>query len=116
MILCVEKILIVLLNCRQPVGACPPVRPYVAENLGVKTKRQGFPQGEGEGVASQQSQSKSSWSPQPFRMASESPTKNIRRETFVSSRKETFDESVKENISSPRRDTFIVPKGKTLKL
>ena len=78
---------------------------------GVKTKRQDFPQGEGEGVASQQFQSQ-----QPFRFAPESPTKNIRRETFVSSRKDTFDESVKENISSPRRDTFIVPKGKTLKL
>lgn len=45
--------------------------------------------------------------------SSGSPAKDIRRETFISSQKEAFDESNvnKENISSPRRDTFIVPKG-----
>ena len=87
---------------RQPIGSCPPVRPYIAETEASKLKRPDFPHGE------------DSWSPQPFRMASSgSPAKAIRRETFISSKKEAFDESNvnKENISSPRRDTFIVPKG-----
>ena len=87
---------------RQPIGSCPPVRPYIAETEASKLKRPDFPHGE------------DSWSPQPFRMASSgSPAKDIRRETFISSQKEAFDESNvnKENISSPRRDTFIVPKG-----
>jgi hypothetical protein len=87
---------------RQPIGSCPPVRPYIAETEASKLKRPDFPHGE------------DSWSPQPFRMASSgSPAKDIRRETFISSKKEAFDESNvnKENISSPRRDTFIVPKG-----
>ena len=87
---------------RQPIGSCPPVRPYIAETEASKQKRPDFPHGE------------DSWSPQPFRMASSvSPAKDIRRETFISSQKEVFDESNvnKENVSSPRRDTFIVPKG-----
>ena len=87
---------------RQAIGSCPPVRPYIAETEASKLKRPDFPHGE------------DSWSPQPFRMASSgSPAKDIRRETFISSKKEAFDESNvnKENISSPRRDTFIVPKG-----
>ena len=87
---------------RQPIGSCPPVRPYIAETEASKQKRPDFPHGE------------DSWSPQPFRMASSvSPAKDIRRETFISSQKEAFDESNvnKENVSSPRRDTFIVPKG-----
>ena len=78
------------------------MRPYIAETEASKLKRPDFPHGE------------DSWSPQPFRMASSgSPAKDIRRETFISSKKEAFDESNvnKENISSPRRDTFIVPKG-----
>ena len=54
---------------RQPNGACPPVRPYIAENESSKLKtKPEFPQ------------SGESWSPQPFRMAPESPSKNnIRR-------------------------------------
>jgi hypothetical protein len=71
---------------RAASGVCPPVRPYV--------------QDQPENFSKPRRESMASWSPQPFRMASE----------------EAFDvSSVKENlnldsVASPRRDTFVIPK------
>ena len=79
---------------RQPQGACPPVRPYVAEtNLDDKSA-----------VKKVSQETNVSWSPQPFKMAATTVPK---QETFVASNSTVFD--MKENVESPRRDTFVVP-------
>ena len=80
---------------RQPQGACPPVRPYVAEtNLDDKST-----------VKKVSQESGVSWSPQPFKMAASVP----KQETFVASNSTVFDIKENVNVDSPRRDTFVVP-------
>ena len=86
---------------RQPIGSTPPVRAYVK------------PKDNSQGLQVLQD-SAISWSPQPFRNAAEESRNDAldsRRDTFVVAHKDVFENASMKNTTSPRRDTFVVPKA-----